>query len=105
MSSEKIRTMEATSLPEFLLARFAEDEDAWSGGLDLATRPDFAKLSRHMLAECEAKRKIVEEHRADHGSDPCDAHNASFETVPCDTLRFLAAIYADHPSYREEWKP
>jgi hypothetical protein len=24
---------------------------------------------------------------------------------PCRTLRALAAVYADHPDYRDEWKP
>ena len=23
----------------------------------------------------------------------------------CETLRLLAAVYSDHPDYREEWKP
>lgn len=27
------------------------------------------------------------------------------ERFPCDTIRAIAAIYADHPDYQHEWKP
>jgi len=23
---------------------------------------------------------------------------------PCETLRLLASVYADHPAYQEEWR-
>ena len=52
-----------------------------------------------VLAEVDAKRRIVDEH---HPVDPCDAHDAEMKTVSCDTLRLLALPYADHPDYREE---
>ena len=65
-------------------------------------------IARHdparVLAECEAKRKIVAKHRHDIGADPCDAHNADYETIDCDTLQFLAEVYADHADYDEDWK-
>lgn len=92
-----------TTLAEFLLARIAEDEqiarliERSSLGADGPTRT---------MRDVEAKRKIVEEHGANqHRVDPCDAHDPSGRTIPCDTLRFLAAVYADHPDYRDEWKP
>lgn len=74
------------TLADFLRARLGED-------------------SARVLAECEAKCRIVAEHAVTptHG-DPCDAHNASYETIPCDTLLLLAAPYADHPDYRPEWR-
>ena len=56
-----------------------------------------------MRAEIEAKRRIIAIHGA--GADPCDAHDGSFETIPCDTLLLLALPYADDPDYREEWRP
>lgn len=63
-------------------------------------------IARHdparVLREVEAKRRIIAEHEP--GQDPCDAHDAMFETVPCDTLMELAAVYADHPDYREDWR-
>lgn len=99
------------TIVEFLLARIAEDESIgrdWklnrgkvevhgggTGYLALAS-------PERVLAECAAKRAIMDEHHP--SADPCDAHNASFETIACDTLRHLAAVYEDHPDYRQEWK-
>ena len=42
---------------------------------------------------------------AEHGidQDPCDAHDAMYESVPCDVILNLAAIYLDHPDYQAEW--
>lgn len=65
-----------------------------------------AHIARHdparVLREVEALRRIVDEH---HPVDPCDAHDASFRSISCDTLRALAAIWADHEDYRAEWQP
>lgn len=54
------------------------------------------------MRDIDSKRRILDEH---HPRDPCDAHDASFETIPCDTLLLLALPHADRPDYREEWKP
>ena len=119
-------------LGEFLMTRIAEDEavaraahyegqrwyaeeeivDRWpecdcGTPVMTANRKDEARFvadwhPARILAECDAKRRIVAEHAP---IDPCDAHDASFETMPCDTLRFLALPYADHPDYRDEWRP
>lgn len=77
-----------------------------------------AHIARHdparVLAECEAKRRIVEEHalvridRPDLHPDACAAcgcHETYPTRWPCRTLRYIATAYADHPSYREEWRP
>lgn len=54
-----------------------------------------------MLAECAAKQAIIER----------NAELARIEVrrqtrnLAGDTLAHLAAVYADHPDYREEWKP
>ena len=106
------------TLAEFLLARIADDEgDAhsgvWHGGQ--------SKCAGRVLAECEAKRRIVQDHRAIDltvrfpGTTPrcnrCRNLEASetdrhmFAAFPCQTVRLLASIYADHPDYREEWRP
>lgn len=53
------------------------------------------------LAECAAKRAIAGLHKV--GADKCDEHNAMFESIPCPTIRALAAVYADHPDYQQEW--
>jgi len=46
---------------------------------------------RRVLAEVEAKRRMLV-----HWQDADDL---------LDALRFLALPYADHPGYREEWRP
>lgn len=122
------------TLTDFLLARIAEDEagaraaspgpwriagtdderddeDTWPGDVlavdgikaaesfALTDRQQFATaghIARHdparVLAECEAKRRIVE---------LCDG----FDEQGREVRQLLALPYADHPDYREEWKP
>jgi hypothetical protein len=56
-----------------------------------------------VLAECDAKRRIVERHR--QSFDICAGDCAMQEVSPCPTIRALALPYADHPDYCKEWKP
>lgn len=98
-------------------------------GLHLAR---FGSPTR-VLAECEAKRRIVELHferyslRApvtDNKIDVCDicgpfdwpfievdgewvqSPSPSGGTFhPCQTLRLLGQVYGDHPDYDEAWRP
>jgi hypothetical protein len=63
------------------------------------TRFDPARV----LREVEAKRRLVELHSP--GSDPCDAHDASLRSVPCEVIELLALPFSDRPGYREEWRP
>ena len=116
------------TITEFLLARIAEDEAAakaaapWSTGsrhegqpLDWSIHFDRWSPAR-VLAECKAKRAIIELHAPvrdegwlsgeanDHlwcGS--CGSIDDSPEPYPCDTLKALAAVYAEHSEYRQEW--
>lgn len=124
----------SAELVDFLLARITEDEAAWSGGLGLATRTDFATLSQHMLADCTAKRRIVElegrsrrRFRTDvEVSGTVEVHGWSDEghtiwvggekmtdeeyqriTEPEEpplVLRLLAEAYAWHPDFQSEWR-
>lgn len=92
------------------------------GGTGIRDLVDPARV----LTECEAKRRIVEVHHPhdhggehgdatfctecqwDHGDDSPRIDNQPVENFgrnPCQTLATLAAVYADHPDYREEWKP
>ena len=83
------------TLTEFLLARIAEDEAAGGcGGPDRACD----RLSDRWLAECEAKRRILEQcvRQAEYVDTPADAVT---------TIRLLALPYADHPDFRPEWRP
>ena len=96
-----------SDLTEFLLTRIAEDERHARKLAETDRRPvlSLATTINHpqrLLAEAKAKRAIVAEHAP---VDPCDAHDAAFKTVACTTLLALAAIYSDHPEYREEWTP
>lgn len=67
-----------------------------------------------VLAECEAKRRIVEAHPDGHEPgeaipfcatcEPEGPWNLANHRYPCTTQRLLALPYADHPDYREEWR-
>ena len=118
------------SIVEFLEARIAEDEslaqaaikshapdEVWEselGSLNLWPE-DIAfwasQTPYRVLAECAAKRAIIKQHeqsgsrwegfpRADKQVTYCleDQHAS-----PCMTLSHLAAVYADHPDYQQEW--
>jgi hypothetical protein len=120
------------TLSEFLLARIAEDEEVardtyaaspWHAegyyvmNHGVITETDEASTTAHMarwhparvLAECEAKRRIVEHHDDDDDAGRCTACEpmmwARPTPFPCPTLRLLALPYADHPDYRREWRP
>lgn len=113
------------TLTNFLLERIAEDEavareviesdehvqrltdyplDAdWSFWADTdGARPSVSVGSARVLAECEAKRRIVK--AAADDSDPHDYWHGWNDAHGL-ALAALALPYADHPDYREEWKP
>jgi hypothetical protein len=127
------------SLAEFLLARITEDEarrwyahdaecDAWAesssgspldqvlADMTISARCDCPVPAR-TLAECDAKRRIVELHhrvdseewRPDDWPPSPECAGCGFNAVEeyrtpdvdeCPELRILAAVYADHPDYR-----
>ena len=104
-----------TDLTTFLLERIAEDEHAARRAEAFTDPlPDFLGTWDHarVLAECAAKRRIVELHEPNgetcsvcalqDGSKYGDGWGA--EDWPCTTLRALALPYADHPEFREEWR-
>lgn len=89
---------------------------------DPASMADAAHIARHdparVLAECAAKRRIVELHRdlervvVDADSDEHlrltgggECSECHHKTMPCPTLRHLAVVHADHPDYDEAWRP
>jgi Family of unknown function (DUF6221) len=69
-------------------------------------------IARHdparVLAEVEAKRRMLEAHYDYNGVCPrCfDFSNKPVprELWPCETVRLLAPPYGDHPDYRQEWR-
>lgn len=89
------------TLSEFLLERIGEDE--------LMIHCEW-NCHERVYRECEAKLRIVEHHRSIGGGvcNSCYTNGAQDEwhaaDWPCPTLCHLAAVYADHPDFREEWK-
>lgn len=72
------------TITEFLEARIAEDETQAAKHQESAIRHGWGDYTARVLAECAAKRAII-------------AYS------PPRTLQHLAAIYDDHPGYRQEW--
>jgi len=119
-------------LAAFLAARLDEDEnraraaqaewDSPSVRYEWEDLPDevFAHARTHdparVLREVAAKRAILELHHIRRiGTWPVCTHcrpvdpeytdDLTSEPWPCRTLRALAAVYSDHPGYRQEWAP
>ncbi len=97
---------------EFLLARITEDEEAARACAPLRNWPDggdeLPVAPARVLVDCDAKRRIVWLHAGAmfavdcHPEDPAErAQVIGIEKA----LRCLALSYADHPDYREEWRP
>ena len=106
------------TLTEFLLARIDDDERIANSASGILTGPaqlghdlwNFGDqrlevTKRRVLAECEAKRRIVA------ALGPLLNPFSSAADVACtaeveragDVLEMLALPYADHPDYRAEW--
>lgn len=77
--------------------------------IDAADEFIFHFKPARMLAEVEAKRRIVDLHGLDHECSTYDHHgeidNCSWVTGCCSTLQLLAVPYADHPDYNPAWAP
>lgn len=100
------------TLTEFLLARIAVDKRIASaavgepsddtgtlGFLQGSALSEGDRIVAHptrVLAECKAKRRIVEYR------DEVEPWITSDMDV---VLGYLAVPYAEHPDYREEWRP
>lgn len=89
-----------------------------AGGMDglvLVPRDMAVHIARHdparELREVEAKRRIMEIHNAKDSWGMClgcprDRNgNMVVEVDECPELRALALPYADHPEYKESWRP
>lgn len=117
-----------TGLADFLLARIDEDEapalalygaaGAWhlekaepamAAGM-LVTEHEHISIWNpdRVLAECEAKVRIVEQglEAEDAGEQAVQTPTEYGRTIAYeDVLRALALPYADHPEFRDEWRP
>lgn len=98
-----------TTLPDFLLARIAEDES-------YATHDDTPHSgpgsTDRVLADCEAKRRIVE--LADDATGLDMQVDSEFRVGSRDEvsepyvgdliLRALASVHSDHPDFQPAWR-
>ena len=117
------------NITDFLLARITEDKEVareaeWRarrrgvqnfGGSE-AWLPDdvdgVALAIPRALAECQAKRAIIDEWTALDVNDEdmrSLAHSHEYRagaiTALLGTLGALASVYSDHPDYNPEWSP
>ena|SRR2546423_1019996 len=94
------------------------EDPRWSNGLvparELADRFSVARV----LAEVDAKRRIIDDHTSPHTvvngfcveeGGPCTHADESLchwhGVGGCSTVRLLALPYAGHPDYRQKWRP
>ncbi|MGC4769216.1 DUF6221 family protein [Micromonospora sp. DT44] len=84
----------------WLRAQLAEDERDW---LPTATgaRQNGKTTARRMLAEVDAKRRILELYDV---STSRELKPDAWELMK-HAVRALALPYADRPGYRDEWRP
>jgi hypothetical protein len=104
----------------FVLAR-REGDQVVTGSQDFLERERGEHIARHdparVLADVEAKRQIIEQHKPatvsylpsrERGCVTCSTAqtwDAQANEANCQTLCLLALPYADHPDYRDEWRP
>jgi hypothetical protein len=95
-----------TDIVEFLRARLEEDvrsAEATRKAGDMlegmtGVRPEMPGYDfERMLREAEAKRRIMELAEI----DDIGTYGSNGGAI----LQWLAAVYSDHPDYRQEWKP
>ena len=96
--------MSTQTITEFLEARIAEDEKM------ARFYGPFAMGTARVLAECAAKRAIIvqaqkaTELERDWDEQEWQGTVEHSEPYAGDAILYaLAAVYADHPEYRQEW--
>jgi hypothetical protein len=92
-----------SDLTEFLLARIAADEAALTiaeYGEDGYALEPWPFTEARVLAECEAKRRIVE----DIIANEYDLYPSTTDGLSSRVLHLLARPYADHQDFRAEWR-
>lgn len=56
-----------------------------------------------VLAECDAKRRLVDLHQLSHHGNSC--YDCGTYDTPCLIHLALATAWADDPGYLDEWRP
>lgn len=57
-----------------------------------------------VLADIDAKRRLLDMHAPEPGQHP-DFCRHDRHKLPCPTQRWLAAPYSEHPDYVQKWRP
>ncbi|MGW1121081.1 DUF6221 family protein [Streptomyces tanashiensis] len=99
---------ESSAYPVVTTAEGMSEDDADRRAAHIA-RHDPARV----LAEVEAKRRMIELHGCTEGHECSTLDRAGnidhctwvMEGEACTTLRLLALPYADHPDYQDTWRP
>jgi hypothetical protein len=102
------------TLTDFLLARIAEDEHRagwyhqslclsnYHGEEGDEEHPCRCRHPDRLLAECEAKRRIVDDYRKQEAS--CSDGDMGWLLQGLEmAMEALAVPYAAHPDYQQEW--
>lgn len=101
--------MSTQTITEFLEARIAEDEFDANRELLWGTTQTLTRMNARVLAECAAKRALSSLHspgdyRGQLTCNECgDWWDGSPVDYPCQTIKIVAAVYADHADYDPEW--
>jgi hypothetical protein len=92
------------TITEFLLARIEEDEADAKHVENWGSHGSYVLIHpKRVLAECAAKRAIIAARkRIDRSANP-DEWSMGYSDANYQALNALAAAYADHPDYRQEW--
>lgn len=95
------------NITDFLEARIAEDKEEAEHFLERYKQGEDISKRRwlRILREAEAKQAIASFHqlRSDMLCSTCVETGPDAQAFPCDTLKAVAAVYRDHPDYRQEW--
>ncbi|MDP9092411.1 MAG: DUF6221 family protein [Actinomycetota bacterium] len=104
-------------LAGFILARVSEDEAVARAVLDSGVHDERSAVKewiavanpQRMLTWSDARRRIVALH---HAAERLLAEDNRPELClgcghpePCPTMRLMALVWADHPDYRQSWRP
>lgn len=102
-------------LAEFLLARVGEDEAVARAARGSGVHDDRPVVKEwiglanpeRMLVWSDARRRIVALHQSGvvGSHDGLQSCGGCGHPEPCPTLRLMALPFADHPDFREDWRP
>jgi hypothetical protein len=83
------------------------EDDEWQDLDDRAFRHIVHWGPGRVLAECEAKRRIIGLHADAQWYDRPGCHECGVRDKPCRLLTVYGAMYANlgRPGYREDWRP